>query len=253
MRTPNSQNHSYVHYSLSKFTGERFTIHSNRIHIFSPITRMVSTKRGRRRGCESATFIFMGAGIFWYVCQRSLDVHKSGLDKKTSQNCLQWGRSNLVDPAEWPKIRLLNRDLGKKFVKLSQENSKTQSSLNFNQSGPGNLLNRNFRDRPRPGEFWNFLRVCPRIVAGKSWHFPGTSLEKANKDTQNVVNLSFWWACRVVHLRSFCPCLPVMCECISCMCVCVCARMLCLLVMHVHTFPVCLLNTMNVCISCARL
>ena len=28
------------------------------------------------------------------------------------QNCLQWGRSNLVDPAESPKIRLLNRDLG---------------------------------------------------------------------------------------------------------------------------------------------
>ena len=29
-----------------------------------------------------------------------------------SQNCLQWGRSNLVDRAGWPKIRLLNRDLG---------------------------------------------------------------------------------------------------------------------------------------------
>ena len=28
------------------------------------------------------------------------------------QNCLQWGRSNLVDPAESPKIRLLNRDFG---------------------------------------------------------------------------------------------------------------------------------------------
>ena len=29
-----------------------------------------------------------------------------------NQNCLQWGRSNLVDPAGSPKIRLLNRDLG---------------------------------------------------------------------------------------------------------------------------------------------
>ena len=28
------------------------------------------------------------------------------------QNCLQWGQSNLVDPAGTPKIRLLNRDLG---------------------------------------------------------------------------------------------------------------------------------------------
>ena len=37
-RTPNSHNHSYLHSSLSKFTGKRFTIHSNLIHIFTPIT-----------------------------------------------------------------------------------------------------------------------------------------------------------------------------------------------------------------------
>ena len=43
-RTPNSQNHSYVHYSLSKFTGEWFTNHSNHIHRFTPITRIVATK-----------------------------------------------------------------------------------------------------------------------------------------------------------------------------------------------------------------
>ena len=43
-RTPNSHNHSYVHYSLSKFTGEWFTNHSNHIHRFTPITRIVATK-----------------------------------------------------------------------------------------------------------------------------------------------------------------------------------------------------------------
>ena len=43
-RTPNSQNHSYLHYSLSKFMGEWFTNHSNHIHIFTPITRIVATK-----------------------------------------------------------------------------------------------------------------------------------------------------------------------------------------------------------------
>ena len=43
--TLNSQNHSYVHYSLSEFTGEWFTkITSNHIHIFTPITRIVATK-----------------------------------------------------------------------------------------------------------------------------------------------------------------------------------------------------------------
>ena len=28
------------------------------------------------------------------------------------RNCLQWGRSNLVDPADWPKIGLLNWGFG---------------------------------------------------------------------------------------------------------------------------------------------
>ena len=42
--TPNSQNHSYVHYSLSKFTGEWFTNHPNHIHTFTPITRIGAAK-----------------------------------------------------------------------------------------------------------------------------------------------------------------------------------------------------------------
>ena len=43
-RRLNSLNHSYVHYSQSKFMGERFTNHSNHVHIFIPITRIVPTK-----------------------------------------------------------------------------------------------------------------------------------------------------------------------------------------------------------------
>ena len=53
-----------------------------------------------------------------------------------NQNCLQWGRSNLVDPAESPNIRLLNRDFGTTLSIFLRQNSKTQSSLNFLQSGP---------------------------------------------------------------------------------------------------------------------
>ena len=41
---PNSHNHSYVRHSLSKFTSEWFTNHSNHIHRFTPITRVVATK-----------------------------------------------------------------------------------------------------------------------------------------------------------------------------------------------------------------
>ena len=36
----NSHNHSYVRYSLFRFTGEWFTNHSNHIHRFTPITRI---------------------------------------------------------------------------------------------------------------------------------------------------------------------------------------------------------------------
>ena len=43
-RKPNSHNHSYVPYSLAKFTGEWFTNHSNHIYIFTPITRIVATR-----------------------------------------------------------------------------------------------------------------------------------------------------------------------------------------------------------------
>ena len=50
---------------------------------------------------------------------------------KNSQNCLQWGRSNLGDPAEPPKIRSLNRDFGNILSIFPRKNSKTQSSLNF--------------------------------------------------------------------------------------------------------------------------
>ena len=50
-----------------------------------------------------------------------------------NRNCLQWGRSNLVDPAEWPNIGLINRDFGNILWVFPR---KTQSSLKWFQSGP---------------------------------------------------------------------------------------------------------------------
>ena len=52
-----------------------------------------------------------------------------------NQNCLQWGQSNLADPVESPKIRSLNWDFGNILSIFPKKNSKTQSSLNFLQSG----------------------------------------------------------------------------------------------------------------------
>ena len=60
------------------------------------------------------------------------------------QNRLQWGRSDLGDPAEWPKIGLLNRDFGSILSVFPWKNSKTQSSLNHFQSGPRRFTKYNF-------------------------------------------------------------------------------------------------------------
>ena len=60
------------------------------------------------------------------------------------QNRLQWGRSNLGDPAEWPKVGLLNRDFGSILSVSPRKNSKTQSSLNFSESRPRKFTKSDF-------------------------------------------------------------------------------------------------------------
>ena len=69
------------------------------------------------------------------------------------QNRLQQGRSNLVDPVGCPKIGLLNRDFGSILSAFPRKKCKTQSSLNFLQSRPGNLVNLIFQHWPRSGGF----------------------------------------------------------------------------------------------------
>ena len=71
-------------------------------------------------------------------------------EKVTFENCLQWGGSNLVDPAEWPKIRLLNQDFGNNSSIFPRKNSKTQGSLNILQSRPWKITNRIFGIGPNP-------------------------------------------------------------------------------------------------------
>ena len=62
-------------------------------------------------------------------CQKSVDkVPKH----PKNWNCLQWGRSNLVDPAGWPKIGLLNWILGSSLWVFPRQKAK----LNFLQSRP---------------------------------------------------------------------------------------------------------------------
>ena len=55
-RTLNS--HSYFHYSLSQFTGEWFTNHSNHTHIFTPISRTVVTKVQKEQRVLAVLFLF---------------------------------------------------------------------------------------------------------------------------------------------------------------------------------------------------
>ena len=60
--------------------------------------------------------------------QKEVTIHQN-------QNCLQWGRPNLVDPAERPKIRLLSRDLGT-FWQFSLETAKDRVHQIFFSPNP---------------------------------------------------------------------------------------------------------------------
>ena len=70
--------------------------------------------------------------------------NRSVLLERSSKQCqvqsrLHWGRSNLVEPAEWPKIGLRNRDFGSILSIFP-----AQSSLNFLQSGPRRFTKSDF-------------------------------------------------------------------------------------------------------------
>ena len=99
-------------------------------------------------GGGSADFILVGVRIFWTFSKPDImhgdmdgqtikdpQLHAQEIDgaqeissqkrsRHPNQNCLQWGRSNLVDPAGSPKIRLLNRDFGNILSISPRKNSK---------------------------------------------------------------------------------------------------------------------------------
>ena len=99
-RTPNSQNHSCVHCSLSKFTGAWFTNHSNHIHIFTPITRIVATKSKTNKMHNLAKFGGWGSeigrldsGSFGAIDREVSTVPKPGCFKP---GCLQFSRRSAL-------------------------------------------------------------------------------------------------------------------------------------------------------------
>ena len=64
--------------------------------------------------------------------------------------CNGAGRSDVVDPAEWPKIGLLNQGFGSIVSIFPRKKSRRQSSLIFFSPDPGNLLNLIFGIGPDP-------------------------------------------------------------------------------------------------------
>ena len=91
------------------------------------------------------------------------------------QNRLQIGRSNLVDPAEWPKSGLLNRDFGSISSVFPRKNSKTQSSQKiFFSPDPGNLLNLIFRKFTK-SDFSGLALIRRVLIFVPSWDFPDFS------------------------------------------------------------------------------
>ena len=96
----------------------------------------------RRKGVVLSCFqrFHLTAGFSWFLEVLVTSIHSI----LKGQNCLQWGRSNLVDPVESPKIRLLNWDFGNILSIFPRKNSKTQSSLNFLESGPRKFTKSDF-------------------------------------------------------------------------------------------------------------
>ena len=76
---------------------------------------------------------FKANGLFWAPPPWR---KTSALKRPITWNCLQWGWSNSDDPTGWPKIGLLNWLLGSILLVFPKKNGKTQSSLDFFQSGP---------------------------------------------------------------------------------------------------------------------
>ena len=77
-----------------------------------------STKRGNARGTSE---VRRGTSSIHFHCPVPGRPVIFGME---NQNCLQWGRSNLLNPSESPKIRLLNRDFGNILSIFPSKNSK---------------------------------------------------------------------------------------------------------------------------------
>ena len=72
------------------------------------------------------------------------EPHSLYEEGEASSEPLQWGRSSLVDPAECPKIHLLNRDFGNILWIFPGKTATKQSSLNLLQSGPRKFTKSDF-------------------------------------------------------------------------------------------------------------
>ena len=81
------------------------------------------------------------------VCTATSTRRKTDYDKALtlqSPYSFAMGPVQLVDPAEWPKIGLLNRVFGNILSILPRKNSKPQSSLNFLQCRPRKFTKSDF-------------------------------------------------------------------------------------------------------------
>ena len=85
--------------------------------------------------------IFVVSMVFVVPRNTLFLVSKRGL---FSQKGLKWGRSNLVEPAEWAKIGLLDLCFGRVLLIFPRKSRKTQSSLNSLQSGPQKFTKSDF-------------------------------------------------------------------------------------------------------------
>ena len=91
---------------------------------------------------------------------------RAGETTQTKPFVVEWDRSNFVDPAEWPKIGLLNQGFGSMLLVFLRKMQQTQSSATMHRVTDHSQFHAVISENPRAlrdqnlSELWGPLLAC---------------------------------------------------------------------------------------------
>ena len=134
-RAPKSHMCPLPHLGLSDWWCHRLSRH------FLTIFAFFCTAQGLSKSVKKFWIVLTVSDVFFVTFSRCLDsaAPLRGVLMFCYRDPTSWGRSNLVDPAEWPKTRLLNRDFGNMLSTFPRKNSKMRNSLYLFSPDPRDL------------------------------------------------------------------------------------------------------------------